>query len=89
MQRRPYRTLQEYMEKTGTTQQGLINKVREKADIVISPAMLSMILRGSRRCSISNAYGLSLVTGVSFKKLIKWPRTTESDNSVAYAQGHQ
>lgn len=86
MSKRPYQTIQEYMEKTGTTQEMLIRRVREKADIVISPAMLSMILRGSRRCSVTNAYGLSLVTGVSFKRLIKWPRYTETDNSMSDAQ---
>ena len=55
----------------------LLGLVRERTGHVISPTMLSFILRGSRRCSAVNAQALSIVTGVPFKVLTQWPKVSE------------
>ncbi len=73
------RTLQEWMERTGTNSVALLALVKERTGHSISPTMLSFILRGSRRCSHVNAQALSVVTGVPFKSLIAWPRVSGLD----------
>jgi hypothetical protein len=76
-----YKTLQEYMEKTGTNQVRLLHLVKEQTGRSISAGMLSLILRGSRRCSRWNAFALHIVTGVPMDELTRWPRYTDSGNS--------
>jgi len=56
------------MERTGTTQSKLA------ALAGIKPPTLSMLLKGSRRCSIRVAMQLSAVTGVPVEKLVEWPK---------------
>lgn len=65
---RPYTSLQDWMERTGTTQSKLA------ALAGIKPPTLSMLLKGSRRCSIRVAMQLSAVTGVPVEKLVEWPK---------------
>lgn len=76
------------MEKTGTNQTRLIARVMLETGQRISPALLSMILRGSKRCSRWNAFALHVVTGVPIEELIRWPRhanVAETDNSRSVA----
>lgn len=85
MRKPRYRTLQEYMERTGTNGQKLIRLVYEATGRRISPPLLSMILRGSRRCSFVNACAFHVVTGVPIEELIRWPRYAATDNSRSVA----
>ena len=78
-----YKTLHEYLDRTGTNQTQLIRMVREQTGCTISPPLLSMILRGSRRCSRWNAFAIQMVTGVPMDELTRWPRSTEPRNSRA------
>jgi hypothetical protein len=68
------RTLQEWMDRNGVSSIRLIALVREQTGHVISPTMMSFILRGSKRCSTVNAAALEAVTGVSAKTLREWPK---------------
>lgn len=81
MESRKFSSLQEYMELTGTTARALLAKLRTETGHVLSDAMFSYILRGSRRCSRYHAVALHHVTGVPMDVLTKWPRSSESDNS--------
>lgn len=83
--KRVYASLAEYLDRTGTNQRRLIERIREQTGRVISPAMLCSVLRGSRRCSRFNALVIHVVTGVPMETLTKWPRDTNSDNSQAVA----
>jgi hypothetical protein len=74
-----YASLHEWMDDTGTNQQRLIALVHEKTGHRISPAMMSMILRGSRRCSRFNAFALFVTTGVPMKTLTRWPQLSRAD----------
>lgn len=56
------------MERTGTTQVELARRAG------IKTPHLSMILKGSRRCSIDKALTLARVTGVPVEKLVQWPK---------------
>jgi len=56
------------MERTGTTQAKLASLAG------IKPPTLSMLLKGSRRCSIRVAMQLSAVTSVPVEKLVEWPK---------------
>lgn len=76
------RSLQEWMERTGTSGRRLLELVKAQTGQSISPSMLSFILRGSRRCSIVNALAFNAVTGVDTKVLRKWPRSTETDKEL-------
>ena len=80
-----YKTLHDYLDRTGTNQTQLIRLVREQTGCTISPALLSMILRGSRRCSRWNAFAIHIVTGVPMDELTRWPRSTDTRNSLAGA----
>lgn len=73
-----YKTLHEFMDKTGTNQTRLLRMLLEQTGRTMSPALLSMILRGSRRCSRWNAFALHMVTGVPMEELTRWPRYVES-----------
>lgn len=72
--KRPYASLQDWLERTGTPQVTLSKLTG------IKPPHLSKILSRSRRCSIEKALILSEVTGVPVEKLVEWktrrPRTT-------------
>lgn len=83
-----YKTLIEYMEGTGTNAVRLLEKVRKLEKIVITQPHFSMILRGSRRCSVVNAWALHCVTGVPMDELRRWPRYGKTDNSRLTAEGH-
>ena len=63
-----FTSLQDWMDRTGTTQTKLASLVGIK-----SPHM-SMILKGSRRCSIQLALRFHAVTGVPVEKLVEWPK---------------
>ncbi len=73
--RREYRSLHEYLDRTGSTQRRLAKKAG------MSEQALSMLLRGSRRCSIVKALRLAKITGVPVENLIEWPKVHESSNS--------
>jgi len=60
------------MERNATNGTKLIALVKSKTGHVISPSLLSMILRKSRRCSRINAFALHMVTGVSMDVLTRW-----------------
>lgn len=72
------RSLQEWMERTGTSGTRLLAMVREQTGHSISPTMLSFILRKSKRCSVVNAVALAAVTGIDSKTLRRWTPSTES-----------
>lgn len=63
-----YRSLHEWLDRTGTPQYVLAKMAGLKA------SHLSMILRGSRRCSLERAIVLSRVTGVAVENLTEWPK---------------
>lgn len=64
----PPTSLQEWMEREGVNAAELARRTK------IQPSMLSMILRGGRRCSLKNAAVLHAVTGVPVEKLTQWPK---------------
>lgn len=73
------------MERTNTNQARLLRLVKEQTGRDISAAMLSLILKGSRRCSRWNAFALHIVTGVPMDELTRWPRYADSDKSRSVA----
>ena len=75
------RSLQEWMERTGTSGRRLCALVAQQTGHAISPESLSYILRKSRRCSVVNAVALSAVTGIDSKVLRKWSSDADSDKS--------
>lgn len=68
MKTKAYTSLQDWMERTGTTQAELARRVR------MPESQLSQLLKGSRRCSLMRALALSKVTGVPVEKLVEWPK---------------
>ena len=68
MKTKQYKSLQDWMERTGTTQVELARRVR------MPESQLSQLLKGSRRCSLMRALALSKVTGVPVEKLVEWPK---------------
>jgi plasmid maintenance system antidote protein VapI len=77
--RKPYGSLQEWLDRTGTPQYVLARMAG------MTEAHLSMLLRGSRRCSIQKAVKLEEVTGVPVKNLVRWPKYTDSPTSERVA----
>jgi len=69
-----YTSLQDWMDRTGHNQDALVRLVNRRTTVTITAAALSMILRGSRRCSLKHAMALSLVTGVPVENLTEWPK---------------
>lgn len=63
-----YDSLHDWLDRTGTQQRILAKLAR------MSPGHLSMILRGSRRCSLQRALLLSTITGVPIERIAEWPR---------------
>lgn len=78
--RRVYRSLHEWLDRTGTKQRTLARRAG------ISEQHISMLLRGSRRCSIRVALRLSSITGVPVEKLVVWPKFQDSEKIAAAAQ---
>ena len=80
MPKSPYTSLVDYMERTATTSA----RLREQANALLrgsgkmSKSLFSMILRGSRRCSVEKAWALHQVTGVPMEELTRWPRNGKS-----------
>ena len=72
--KRPYESLQDWMERTGHNQTALRRLVAEQTGVVISAPHMSGILTGRWRCSLEKAIALSRVTGVPVEKLTEWPR---------------
>jgi antitoxin component HigA of HigAB toxin-antitoxin module len=64
--KRPYTSIQDWMERTGTSQVELSRMSG------IRPYDLSRILSRSRRCSLARALVLHYVTGVPVEKLVEW-----------------
>lgn len=85
MPKRRYKTLIEFMEGTGTNATRLLKLVKAQEGVTISPALFSMMLRGSRRCSIVNAWALHCVTGVPMEELRRWPRYAQQENTQSVA----
>ena len=75
------RSLQEWMQRTGTSALRLCELVRAETGRSISTTMMSFILTGSRRCSWVNAGALSAVTGVPIKTLVEWPKVANQTKS--------
>jgi transcriptional regulator with XRE-family HTH domain len=65
---KPPATLQEWMEREGVNGAELARRAK------IAQSLLSMILSGSRRCSLKNAITLNAITGVPVENLAKWPK---------------
>lgn len=68
MRSKPYRSLQDWMERTGVNQAELARRAKMPA------SQLSQLLSGSRRCSLGRALTLSAITGVPVEKLVEWPK---------------
>lgn len=68
MKPRAYASLQDWMERTGTNTTELARRAG------MTKSHLSMILKGSRRCSLEKALLLSKITGVPVEKLKEWPK---------------
>lgn len=64
--KRPYESLQDWMERTGTSQT-VLSKMSG-----VKPPHLSKILSRSRRPSLDKALRLAHVTGVPVEKLVEW-----------------
>lgn len=77
--RRQYRSLHEWLDRTGTPQYVLARLTG------ISEPALSMLLRGSRRCSLVKALRLSEVTGVPVENLVDWPKFHETEKKASAA----
>lgn len=73
---RPYTSLQDWMERTGTNGRQLLALLREGGYVhpatgnPISAGHLSNILKGSRRCSLRIALALHEVTGVPIRAIV-------------------
>lgn len=73
--RRPYASLADWLDRTGTRQYQLAKMAG------INESALSMLLRGSRRCSLRVAIRLSDITGVPVQKLVEWPQVHNTRSS--------
>ena len=73
--RKSYRSLHDWLDRTGTPQYVLARMAG------MSEPALSMLLRGSRRCSLVRALRLAEVTGVSVENLVRWPQFQEERKS--------
>lgn len=73
-QKRPYTSLHEWLDRTGTPQRVLAKRAG------MTDSHLSMLLRGSRRCSLVKAIKLEDITGVPVRNLVRWPQYHETSN---------
>ncbi len=78
-----YTSLIDYMERTGTTGDRLLELVNDKlrGSKRMSRMHLSYLLRGSRRMSGEHAWAFCQVTGVPMEELTRWPRDAKSTDS--------
>lgn len=76
----PPASLNEWMERTGTSGDKLVQMLRAEG-YSLSRGHLSNILKGSRRCSLRTAIALHEITGVSIKAIAQWPRTRDDRSS--------
>lgn len=72
------RSLHEWMERTGTNGTRLLAMLHDRG-MTMSPGMLSLLLKGSRRCSYVKALVLSDITGVPWRELTRWPRSSDPE----------
>jgi len=77
--RKQFRSLQEWLDRTGTPQYILARTCG------ISEPALSMLLRGSRRCSLVKALRLSEFTGVPVENLVEWPKFHDPQKTATAA----
>lgn len=82
------RTLHEWLDRNGMSAAALCERIKKETGCAISPAMMSFILRGSRRCSHWNAMHIHAVTNVPVEELTRWPRASESDKDSGEGQSH-
>lgn len=68
MKKKQPATLQEWMEREGVNSAELGRRAK------IRPSLMSMILTGSRRCSLKNAVTLNAITGVPVENITEWPK---------------
>lgn len=61
-------TLQEWMEREGVSGVELARRAK------MTPSYVSMVLRGSRRCSWKKAVVLHSLTGVPVENIMQWPK---------------
>jgi plasmid maintenance system antidote protein VapI len=66
--KRPDASLHDWLDRTGTQQQVLARRIG------IADSTLSMLLHGTRRCSLPLAMRISELTGVPVEKLVDWPK---------------
>jgi len=64
----PPATLQEWMEREGVSGAELARRSK------LTPSYVSMVLRGSRRCSLKHAVTLHAITGVPVENIAAWPK---------------
>ena len=64
----PPATLQEWMEREGVSGSELARRAKKPQ------SWISMILTGSRRCSLKDALVLHAITGVPVENIAKWPK---------------
>jgi plasmid maintenance system antidote protein VapI len=77
--KKPYISLQDWMERTGTTADRLAQLSG------LDRTHLSKILSGSRRCSLDKALRLEELTGVPVRTLVDWSRPDVSSQSDSAA----
>ena len=75
-----FNSLHEWLDRTGTPQYVLARRAG------MTESALSMLLRGSRRCSLRKALALSSVTGVPVEKLVRWPQFDETRQKRSYGK---
>lgn len=61
-------TLQAWMEREGVSGIELARRAK------LTPSYISMVLRGSRRCSLKHAVTLNAITGVPVENITQWPK---------------
>lgn len=86
MPTRKFTSLQDYMERTGSTARDLLAQIFKATGVRISESMFSYMLRGSRRISNWNALAISAVTGIPIEVLTKWPKVADSDKGSGKRQ---
>jgi hypothetical protein len=82
------RTLHEWLNREGLSARALCERVKKETGHTITEPMMSYILRGSRRCSRFNAFVLHMVTKVPVAELMRWPRSSDSEQVSGKGQNH-
>ncbi len=83
MRKPRYKTLSDYMERTGTNGDRLwkMANARLRGEQQMSRSLFSMILSGGRRCNPERAWALHQITKVPMDELQRWPRYAKTDNA--------